>query len=433
MNTLLVVILFVIQIYALNDYGIYCGKDRSNTLGSQPLDKLDRNCQIHDICLKSTPPIMVKSDQVQCFCDEQLYEKLSIYQPLTTQQEQEQTSGLSTAYVSILGCDNYNYLTSRYYIANCLSHDQLHTESTTPCDSSKGYTYLPIYPKSQKTIIDINLAYNTKVYRVSNSTYYSHFVTTAYSTPQGVTAVLDNDLRYSQLEVPNTVLIEANGDIIIAVNYLFNDTSYIDYTEYPDEAVQDISDLQDEYSELDARTSQQLADKDKLLLSYAKSCNSTTLLLQQQNNQLSSNLSASQLTVQYLNLQNIGIIAQMASLQNTYDADHLNCQVQIQVLSDSNMALEVLVSDNNVIIDLLRGELTNTTALLNITQLELTILRDSIHSDIDEGTYRLLFYLLLAINLFVMCIIIADKARKCVVSRGYTSFTQLSSINGDNI
>jgi hypothetical protein len=47
---MMILVAMTFQEVQLVDYGNYCGLGHTNNRGIEPVDELDRACQIHDIC-----------------------------------------------------------------------------------------------------------------------------------------------------------------------------------------------------------------------------------------------------------------------------------------------------------------------------------------------------------------------------------------------
>jgi len=204
------------------DYGIYCGLGHTNVLGLEPIDELDRICQIHDICTGA-------AGLTSCFCNEQLYEKMSIYIPSTSAQSSEKNTALTTAYTAISPCSNYLYIDDMRLISNCPS---------LPCTNQQGFTYFPIYPSSTNyKFINVQSVTNIKAYKVSNVTYYNQFTQYAYNNPINTWKSLDNNPLYTPITLGLLILRPSEPSVYIFVNYDPNTISNIIYNEYPNSAV----------------------------------------------------------------------------------------------------------------------------------------------------------------------------------------------------
>ena len=71
---MLIIVVFLTalgQAAQTQQYGHYCGLGHTNTFGIEPVDALDRLCQIHDICVTA-------GGYLNCFCNEQLYARMSM-------------------------------------------------------------------------------------------------------------------------------------------------------------------------------------------------------------------------------------------------------------------------------------------------------------------------------------------------------------------
>jgi hypothetical protein len=117
------------------DYGKYCGLGHTQTDGSQPIDELDRFCQIHDICVTAGGMI----SGLGCFCNEQLYYHVSNYNPIDSIASKEKNGILSFIYAAISLCDNYAPLKNTYLLA---SYDE----------KNYGFWFIPFYESFYKNL-----------------------------------------------------------------------------------------------------------------------------------------------------------------------------------------------------------------------------------------------------------------------------------------
>lgn len=145
--TKIIILIFVSSILS-SDYGYYCGLGHTNAFGVEPIDSLDRACQIHDIC--------INDDILNCFCNEQLFYSVSNFNPTNIRQYMEKYYILTSIYRILSICKSEINLNTKYLIGN-----------------TAGYNFIPIYPNKQK-IISYFVSNQTDILLV-NKEYYNEF------------------------------------------------------------------------------------------------------------------------------------------------------------------------------------------------------------------------------------------------------------------
>src|SRR3989304_5778850 len=159
------IILIINRIYSehqprsveIANYGFYCGLQHTSEVGDIPIDELDSFCQIHDIC--------TSYGLLQCFCNEQLYLKVSNFNTITENQQIEKDNILSALYISVLNCGNFNYLDQTYLVSNMYA----------------GFQYLPIYSyENNPKVLEITNVNDIQVITM-NMNNYQLFVKLAHT------------------------------------------------------------------------------------------------------------------------------------------------------------------------------------------------------------------------------------------------------------
>lgn len=165
---------------------------------------MDRICQIHDICTSAL-------GLDHCFCNEQLYGKLSVFSPSNDIQTSEWDSDLHLIFDILLLCpNNYKHLDDIYYIGNCKSSD---------CNN-KGFTYFPVYGHYQTNIFKFVYylgGYNVKIYRINRDTY-KEFTQFAFNNPINTHRYLDNKYIQINESISNIIMLYPN-EMLIFLNY----------------------------------------------------------------------------------------------------------------------------------------------------------------------------------------------------------------------
>ena len=195
------------------DYGHYCGLGHGDIYGREPVDELDRVCQIHDICVSATA-------YLSCFCNEQLYASMSQFNFLTTEQEAEIDHDLNRIYLAIAGCDNNAYLREQHVFQGCVSDD---------CDIS-GFTYLPIYGYNSTTkFIYLFATYNVKVLIMTRYEYDNYFTRQAYVRPA---TIWTTNEHYRLVQLTSGWYPVRPGEVLVFVASDPHSVSNVFFTEY---------------------------------------------------------------------------------------------------------------------------------------------------------------------------------------------------------
>lgn len=197
---------------ALPLYGRYCGLGHNDKYGAQPIDVLDRACQIHDIC--------TSAGLLTCFCNEQLYWIVSNIVPLNNNMTKTKDSILSYIYASLVGCKNYDRFDIQYIIGSTFH---------------RGFNYLPFYNIKKKNLyISIDTLEDDNIYflEFDNQYDYSQFTQIAYANPsvdipyskkiQGNVyyKLFDYNIIYSKKNVTSQIFVyDVTLDV---VNYMVN-------------------------------------------------------------------------------------------------------------------------------------------------------------------------------------------------------------------
>lgn len=259
--TLLIIISFFIALIQSKStiYGNYCGLNHYNEYGIEPTDEMDRICQIHDICVSAL-------NMNSCFCNEQLYSKLSLYTP-TESQYNEWNSDLNLIFDSLaLICHiNERYLDNVYYIGN----------------KDKGFTYLPVYGYSKEIIkvVFYMAGVNVKLYITHKDTYTKEFTQLAYQYPSNTYEYLDNN-KYKELNASTTGYISVYPDeVLIFINYDSSSNSYISIDENNEVINTVFTYIQEKYFELESEVNY-LNEENKNLINSQTRINETTKNLQ---------------------------------------------------------------------------------------------------------------------------------------------------------
>lgn len=179
------------------DYGHYCGLGHGDIYGREPVDELDRVCQIHDICASAL-------GRLSCFCNEQLYASMSQVNFLTSAQEAEVDFDLSFLWDSLVLCNNHPYLRERRVFTGCTSNR---------CDLA-GFTYLPMYPyPTSSNFFYLSAWYNVILLNMSRINYDTYFTTQAYNNPSQ--RWLATDPHYQRISLTADVWYEISPDTML--------------------------------------------------------------------------------------------------------------------------------------------------------------------------------------------------------------------------
>lgn len=122
-------------------WGVYCGLWHTSHYGVEPVDKLDRYCQFHDICVT-----MESQGYRSCWCNEQLYYSVSNVIPQNSTESEIKDSILYYIYMATADCANHWGF-----------DDHIKLTRVRPDIDERGYNYLPFYPSSIKYKFEIAL------------------------------------------------------------------------------------------------------------------------------------------------------------------------------------------------------------------------------------------------------------------------------------
>lgn len=197
---------------AIMNYGNYCGLGYSNDRGIQPIDELDRACQIHDICVTA-------GSLLDCFCNEQLYDKLSEFNPQTSVQASNRDADISLLYTALFGCSNYPNINTKFYIPYF----------NTP--SSRGFTYFPLYTDDGYRLFSFYDHSNVRTYITDKSTFNNSFTTIAYNNPSRTWIHIDNDDRYSRWTFTSRLLLVRPRSVMVFINEDGVNNGFIQFVE----------------------------------------------------------------------------------------------------------------------------------------------------------------------------------------------------------
>lgn len=167
----------------VSTYGVYCGEGHTNYLGEEPLDELDRICQIHDYCVSAL-------GYTSCACNEQLYAAATDVYVTSPEQISMRDYILSWIYEAIMPCSNYNGLGKWYFLnANYL-----------------GQNYLPFFPyKTGSKYIHITANDLFKYHLMARSNYKEFALAVVNKNRVSFTA---QDFYEGLVEIkPNEVLV----------------------------------------------------------------------------------------------------------------------------------------------------------------------------------------------------------------------------------
>lgn len=115
-------------------YGNYCGVGNYAINGTKPIDLIDRQCQIHDVCYSAI--------NYKCFCHEQLYYSVSNIKPINDEQLNIKNHILRYMFLFISRCENYNSFDKIFIISKFTSNNI-------------GFHFIPFYGR-------INMYVNSK-------------------------------------------------------------------------------------------------------------------------------------------------------------------------------------------------------------------------------------------------------------------------------
>jgi len=174
-------------------YGIYCGLGHGSDYGLEPVDQLDRICQIHNICVSAL-------GYTSCACNEQLYAfGTQVY--LTTKAQTDMRNYMLTMiYDAILMCTNYNGLGDFYFV-----------NARDP-----GQNYMPFFPYtnvSKSKYVIITETYFFKYYLVSD---YEQFTKDAYKGNKIFDNVEEVYGNGEPVEIPV-------GKVLVAITHFYDD------------------------------------------------------------------------------------------------------------------------------------------------------------------------------------------------------------------
>jgi hypothetical protein len=127
-ESVLVVLVFALASLVdgqISSYGNYCGTGNKQTDGRIPIDDLDRNCQIHDICVDAR-------GELDCHCNTQLYCAINAYPSNASQAYLDERDELIAAMEAA---------TSECPLS-CSDIDGMYTVAVS---TSYGYNYIPFF------------------------------------------------------------------------------------------------------------------------------------------------------------------------------------------------------------------------------------------------------------------------------------------------
>jgi len=181
-------------------YGYYCGKDNHNQYGIQPLDDLDRQCQIHDICVAA-------SSLIDCYCSTQLY--LSVSSTVTTNMYATKVKNeiLSFTYPLISICENGNSYHKRYFISG-----------TDTKKNNRGYNYIPLFEYIRYDYLVAGGSSELSVYKFTPEQYIE-FGKTMVDRPTDSEKFKDNIFNISEKNIVYSNVISDPDDIYVVVNH----------------------------------------------------------------------------------------------------------------------------------------------------------------------------------------------------------------------
>jgi hypothetical protein len=146
------------------DYGVYCGLYHTDVYGEQPINDLDRKCQVHDICVSAL-------GRSSCYCNEQLYWAVSNVKPIDKASDSEKNKILSLIYPSLVSCNNYYDFDIKFVLANGY------------ITTNRGFNYVPFYSVPDK--LDERLYFYSSddiyIFSVDNK-YYSNLTHQIYDS-----------------------------------------------------------------------------------------------------------------------------------------------------------------------------------------------------------------------------------------------------------
>lgn len=201
----------------LASYGNYCGQDHNTPYAIQPIDELDRYCQIYNICVSAL-------GMFSCFCHEQLHTELFMFEPQTAAQEAERLSRLAILDPIIASCPHPHYTSQRYYVAA----------------NNPGFTYIPFYniadlssTLSRVSPKTITFGYydNVYFYTTDSKTFYDHFVPLAYENPVQTWKLIDSDNRYTRRQRPKSTNGIPGNFVLFFLNVDGVNPGYVTFTE----------------------------------------------------------------------------------------------------------------------------------------------------------------------------------------------------------
>ena len=193
-------------------YGVYCGLGHGNDYGLEPIDELDRVCQIHDICVSAL-------GYTSCRCNEQLYASVTMYDDTNKQQKDTKDYILGMIYKSIIGCNNYNELNS--YFIN---------------DRVPGQNYIPFFPhKLASKYVIVQESADVSYYEFTDFEYYL-FTRNAFKSLTITGKIVNNYDKFYRIKI---------GAVLVAYTTLKKPNYYttVNVEEFDEGASEKISNL----------------------------------------------------------------------------------------------------------------------------------------------------------------------------------------------
>jgi hypothetical protein len=211
MKILIICLLLIVVNCEINKefpkYGEYCGWGHTNYFGKEPIDKLDRFCQIHDICVT-----LDEHGITSCWCHEQLYYFLSNWKPYNKETTKRKNDILYYMYILIARCENHYHFDTNIHITKAITINGI--------NSTKGFNYLPFYKNDTNSSFIIKSNGTILLFKL-NEKQYNKFTYDAYIKPTEVKiiyteyliAIIKRNVEYNLCITNNQNYVIYNDDI----------------------------------------------------------------------------------------------------------------------------------------------------------------------------------------------------------------------------